>query len=147
MIVDRMEYAGEYAAQLPHLQHALAFIRENPDPGAGKHPFTGGYLMRQEGETRPADEGTYEAHRKYIDVQLLKEGGELLLWDRLENMTEVSAYDPEKDKHTLQGNGSVLEMRPGMFCVLFPNDAHTACRHAVGATSGRYVKYVIKLEI
>ena len=62
-------------------------------------------------------------------------------------MTEIASYDPQTDKQTLQGQGSVLEMKPGMFCVLFPSDAHTACRHLDGEDPSSYVKYVIKLEL
>lgn len=145
MIVDRIEYAAEYTGRLPHLADALALIRENP--GTGKHTFPGGYLMRQEGQTKSLREGSYEAHRTYIDVQLLTEGQEIILWDRLENMTEITPYDPQTDKQTLQGQGSILEMKPGMFCILFPSDAHTACRHLDGEGPSFYTKYVIKLEM
>nr|WP_325299998.1 YhcH/YjgK/YiaL family protein [uncultured Dysosmobacter sp.] len=145
MIVDRIEYAAEYAAQLPHLQDALQTIRSQPDMDGGKHPFPGGYVMRQTGLTKPAEDAAYEAHRKYIDVFILAEGRETVLWNRLENMQETAAYDPEKGKQALQGCGSALEMQPGMFCVLFPSDAHSACRHTAEQTA--YVKYVIKLEI
>ena len=55
-------------------------------------------------------------------------------------------YDPEKDKQPLRGQGSALEMRPGMFCALFPSDAHSACRHTEGQPPAAYVKYVVKLE-
>lgn len=145
MIVDRVEYAADYAAQLPHLQDALQLIREQPDMDGSRHPFPGGYVMRQTGLTRPAEDAVFEAHRKYIDVFVLAEGRETVLWNRLENMQETAAYDPEKDKQALRGCGSALEMQPGMLCVLFPNDAHSACRHTAGQTP--YVKYVIKLEI
>lgn len=147
MIVDRIDHAADYAAQLPHLQDAVALIRELKDPAPGKHPFPGGYLMYQSGQTRAADEGGYEAHRKYADVQILLEGRELILWDRLENMEETAPYNAETDKLALRGSGSILEMRPGMFCVLFPTDAHTACRHEAGGAPGPYAKYVVKLEL
>lgn len=145
MLVDRMEYASEYTALLPHWADALACLRTNPGPG--RHDFPGGYLTYQEGETRPASETGFEAHRKYVDVQVLLEGRELILWNRPDGMTEAGPYDAERDKLPLAGRGAYLEMRPGMFCVLFPTDAHTACRHEPGASPGRYAKYVVKLEI
>lgn len=145
MIVDRIEYAAEYAAQLPHLQDALQAIQSQPDMDGGKHLFPGGYVMRQTGLTKPAEGAAFEAHRKYIDVFILSEGKETVLWNRLENMQETAPYDPGKDKLSLQGHGSALEMQPGMFCVLFPSDAHSTCRYTAEQTA--YVKYVIKLEI
>lgn len=145
MVIDRIEYAAEYAALLPHFQDALQAIQSQPDMDGSKHPFPGGYVMRQTGLTKPVDEDAFEAHRKYIDVFVLSEGRETVLWNRLENMQEIAAYNPEKDKQALHGQGSALEMQPGMFCILFPSDAHSACRYTAEQTP--YAKYVIKLEV
>lgn len=147
MIVDRIEFASEYSDRLPHLADAIAYISEHPAPGEGKHYFPGGYLMYQTGMTRALSDGVYEAHRKYIDVQMLIEGDEFYLWNRLEKMQETAAYDPEKDKHAIDGEGSLLELKAGMFAVFFPNDAHKACRHLDGQEPSAYTKYVVKLEL
>ena len=147
MLVDRVEYADKYFRVLPHLADALAFIKANPVPGEGKHLFQGGYLMYQSGMTKPGEEGAYEAHRKYIDVQILKDGHEIILWNRLENMQEAASYDAEKDKQAIKGIGSMLELLPGMFVVLWPEDAHKACRHADDAKPNTFAKYVVKLEL
>lgn len=147
MIVDRIEYAAEYTAQLPHLQDALHVIRDTPDMSSGRHLFPGGFVMRQAGVTKAAEDAAFEAHRKYIDVFILVEGHETVLWNRLENMRETTAYDPEKDKISLRGQGAALEMCPGMFCALYPSDAHLPCRHIAGQRPSSYVKYVVKLEV
>ena len=147
MIVDRIEYVGEYTAQLPNLPKALERIRQEPDMDGSRHPFPGGYVMRQTGTTKPIQDAAFETHRKYIDVFILAEGKETVLWNRIENMEPTAEYDPEKDKLALKGTGSTLEMKPGMFCALFPTDAHAPCRHPVGQEPGPYVKYVVKLEL
>lgn len=146
MIVDRIEYAAEYEDRLPALGRAL---REIQDAGQwdGPRHFPGGYVMRQSGLTKPEDEAAFEAHRKYVDVFILAEGRETVLWNRLEHMEKLGEYDPERDKQSLRGQGSALEMRPGMFCALFPSDAHSACRHLEGQAAASYVKYVVKLEM
>lgn len=145
MIVDRIEYAAEYEDCLPALGRALLEIEcasEWDDP----RRFPGGYVMRQSGMTKPEDSSAFETHRKYIDVFILAEGRETVLWNRLENMEAVEDYDPGKDKQPLRGRGAPLEMQPGMFCALFPSDAHSACRHTEGQPAAAYVKYVVKLE-
>ena len=147
MIIDRIEYVDQYFQLLPHLADALQLIAQQPNMEPGKHFFYGGFVMRQTGCTRPVYEGTYEAHRKYVDVQILMNGRELILWDRLENMQEIEPYQPETDKCVLQGHESMVEMRPGMFCVLFPSDAHAACRHEESHSGTTYEKYVVKLEL
>ncbi|MDD3253979.1 MAG: YhcH/YjgK/YiaL family protein [Lachnospiraceae bacterium] len=146
MIVDRMEYAEEYYGILPHLKDAVEFITANPDPGEGKHAFPGGFVMCQTGETR-ALPGDYEMHRKYIDIQVLREGREILAWNRKENMQPSVAYDEGKDKEMVSGEGSVLELKPGMFAILYPSDAHKACRHLDGEQPCTFSKYVVKLEV
>ncbi len=146
MIIDRMDYITEYESMLPHLASGLAFLQENPRLSEGKHVFPGGFVLVQAGMTRPVAEGTFEAHKKYIDIQILVEGNEIVVWNRLEKMTQIGDYDEEKDKLTLGGEGAVLELKPGMFCALFSSDAHTACRHLEGAQANPYKKYVMKLE-
>lgn len=97
--------------------------------------------------TKPVKDAAFETHRKYIDVFILAEGKETVLWNRLENMEETAPYDPAKDKLALKGEGSQLEMKPGMFCALFPSDAHALCRHPEGQEAAPYVKYVVKLKL
>jgi len=145
MIVDSIEYAGRYAGLLPALEAAVRCAREHP--GAAKAEFSGGYLMYQQGETKPADPDAFESHRKYLDVQWLLKGREIILWNRLESMKELLPYDSAKDKLSLSGEGSVLEMKPGMMCILWPEDAHSACRRLAGEPAEHYEKIVIKLEI
>jgi len=146
MIVDRVKYAAEYEDRLPGLGRALEEIRRE---GGWTEPrrFPGGYVLRQSGRTRPEDGEGFEAHRGHVDVFILAEGRETVLWNRLEELEESGPYDPEKDKQPLRGRGSGLELEPGMFCVLFPGDAHSPCRHRPGQAPADYVKYVVKLEV
>jgi YhcH/YjgK/YiaL family protein len=145
MIVDRIKHAAEYEDRLPGLVRALEEI-QSASAWDGPCRFPGGYVMRQSGMTKPEDTDAFEAHRRYVDVFILAEGRETVLWNRLEEMESSGPYDPEKDKQPLRGQGSALEMRPGMFCALFPSDAHSACRHTEGQPPAAYVKYVVKLE-
>lgn len=147
MIIDKIGYAEKYASLLPHLADALALIEAQPQAFEGKKTFEGGYVMYQTGTTRSEKDGDYEAHRKYIDVQLLAEGGEWLLWNRLEEMRETAPYDAQKDKLAINGEGSLVQLMPGMFAVMFPQDAHKACRHPEGIQPAEFAKYVIKLAI
>ena len=54
--------------RLPHLADALEAIRKEPDMSPDKHYFTGGYVMRQTGMTKPVKDAAFETHREYIDV-------------------------------------------------------------------------------
>lgn len=147
MILDRIAYAQAYTAQLPNLPMALERIRQEPDMDGSRHFFPGGYVMRQTGITKPIQDASFESHRKYIDVFILAQGAETVIWNRIEEMEPVAEYDPEKDKLALKGTGASVQMLPGMFCALFPTDAHSPCRHPDGQDPSPYVKYVVKLEL
>lgn len=148
MIIDRFENIQEYFGQIANLENALAFIREQKQWIPGRYEFQGGYLLYQEQDTKPLEDGTYENHDKYVDIQVLLEGeGWHTLWNRVEKMQEAVPYDPVKDATRWNGEGALLGILPGMFVCFFPTDAHKPDRFAPGAGPCSYKKYVIKLEI
>lgn len=147
MIVDRIENAAQYAQQLPHLADALALIAAQPDMDASRHFFPGGFVMRHTGITQPVEGAIFEVHRKYIDVFISGGGREMVLWNGLGQLTEVTPYDEGKDIAFLKGSGVGLELAPGVFCALFPNDGHCAGRTLPGSEPTEWVRYVVKLEI
>jgi YhcH/YjgK/YiaL family protein len=81
------------------------------------------FAMIQHYETKPKEQGVWEAHRKYIDIQYMAEGQELMGYANL-NHLQASDYNDEKDFVLLKGEGSYMLMRPGTFVILGPQDAH-----------------------
>lgn len=76
--------------------------------------------------TRPAAEAQLEAHRTYIDVQVVLEGTDTMGWAPLQACREVSVpYDPGKDILFFRNAPEqFLPVRPGQLVVFFPEDAH-----------------------
>ena len=148
MLLDRFDKICEYIPQIAHLDTALDFIRNNTSWEPGRYEIDGGYILYQDQNTKPLDEGTYENHKLYVDIQVLLEGeGWCTLWNRVEEMTEAVPYDEVKDAARWIGDGTVVSLKPGMFVCFFPTDAHKPDRHMDGATPSAYKKYVIKLRI
>jgi YhcH/YjgK/YiaL family protein len=81
------------------------------------------FAMIQHYETKPKEQGTWEAHRKYIDIQYVAEGQELMGYANLGHL-QAGEYDSEKDYLLLKGEGSYVLMKPGTFVILTPQDAH-----------------------
>jgi YhcH/YjgK/YiaL family protein len=81
------------------------------------------FAMIQHYDTKPKEQGVWEAHRKYIDVQYVAEGQELMGYANLRYL-QAGEYDAEKDFLPLQGEGSYVLMKAGTFVVLTPQDAH-----------------------
>jgi YhcH/YjgK/YiaL family protein len=81
------------------------------------------FAMIQHYETKPKEQGVWEAHRKYIDVQYVAEGQELMGYANLGHL-QAGEYDGEKDFVLLKGEGSFVLMKSGTFVILTPQDAH-----------------------
>ncbi|MBQ1531206.1 MAG: YhcH/YjgK/YiaL family protein [Solobacterium sp.] len=146
MIVGRYDNIRRYEDILPGLDEALKAACAAEDLPVGRYEFPGGYFMIQEGQTKPMEEGTYEVHRKYIDVQVLLKGSEEIAWSDPSGLETVIPYNEERDVSRLQGNKDFhLEITEGMFWAAYPEDAHQAVSHT--ETQHTYRKLVIKLPV
>ena len=76
--------------------------------------------------TRPAGEAPLEAHRGYIDVQVVLQGRDTMGWAPLEVCTDVSEpYDVGRDIVFFRNSPqSWIQVEPGQIAVFFPEDAH-----------------------
>ena len=77
MLIDRMENIHYYAPLLPNLEkglEAISNLKKKGEFAPGRYDFDGGFFKVENGTTKSFEEGTYEAHKKYIDVQII-EGG------------------------------------------------------------------------
>lgn len=147
MIIDAYSNIEKYEAVLPHLQEGLKAIDAVKEPVLNEHyPFDGGWFMVQEGMTKPLETGDFEAHRKYIDVQILLQGKEEIAWENIEYLNTVISYDEKTDKEKLSGEKEhhILISR-GMFWAAFPWDGHKAVSHVERPYTFR--KIVLKLEV
>ncbi len=146
MIIDKMDNIRFYADVLPKLENGLKAIEAMGTPVLGRYEFEGGFFLVQEGETRPLEEKNYEAHRNYIDVQILLEGSEEVGWEHLSDLTVKVPYNPDKDLEFLTGGSEhVMKISAGMFWVGFPQDGHKPGAHTT--EQHRYKKIVLKLPV
>lgn len=146
MIVDRFDNIMKYKSLLPNLEKGMEAVRHMTAVEVGRYEFDGGYFMVQKGRTRSMSEGTYEAHRKYIDVQILMDGSEEMAWEDIHKLKTVIPYQPEKDAERLGGEHEhVIKVTKGMFYAVFPWDAHHPAAHIDEIQN--YLKVVLKLRI
>ena len=147
MIIDSLKYIETYRPVLKGFDAGLEAVKAlGEHPETGRYTFEGGYFMVQEGMTRPMEDGDFEAHRKYIDVQIILEGQETVGWAETGSLQESVSYDEEKDKVMYAGEAAQCNViKAGMFWAAFPEDAHKACRQTDTQTS--YRKIVMKLPV
>ncbi|OIO02021.1 MAG: YhcH/YjgK/YiaL family protein [Elusimicrobia bacterium CG_4_10_14_0_2_um_filter_56_8] len=150
MIIIDLENAEFRISPRGPLGKALEFLRrpglENlPD---GKYGIDGErvFAMVQRYETIALPEPRFEAHRKYIDVQYVAAGAEIIGCAPLPVMAVSEVYDEEKDicfGAVPGGSWTPLLLEAGGLAVLYPEDAH-APRLAAGAP-GAVIKIVVKV--
>ena len=122
-------YFSKKQAVSKALQYAAEFDQSKPD---GRYDIDGDklYALVMTYHTKSADELKFEAHKKYIDVQLLLDGQEFLDVSLDKNLDVQMPFSAEMDavlfKAPKQFSSVLLE--PGRFAVLYPDDIHRPCR-------------------
>lgn len=146
MIVDNIRNIMYYKALLPGLEAGMKAVRELGKLEVGRYEFEGGFFLVQKGTTKNIGTGTFEAHRKYADVQIIVEGSEELAWEDIEKVETVIEYNPEKDAERLNGEKThVMLISKDMFYIAFPHDAHQPVAHTL--VPQNFTKIVMKLPV
>lgn len=146
MIIDKLDNIRMYGGLLNHLENGLQAMEALRIPEVGRYDFDGGYFMVQKGTTKPLTEGTFEAHRKYVDIQIILEGSEEVAWQDITDLATSIEYNPEKDAERLTGKlDHVIKISEGMFYAAFPHDGHKPVSHTTEQQS--FTKIVMKLPV
>ena len=134
MILDTIANAGLYVGLHPRFARAFEILKDKSlsEKTDGKYPVDGYniYYSIQKYTTKPLNEGKLEAHRKYIDIQFVLSGEELLGYAPLKGLKIAEEYNPQKDIafYEIPPEITKAKLEPGLFCILFPEDAHLPCR-------------------
>lgn len=101
------------------------------EPGAsGRIELAAGaYVMEQVYASRARSEGFFESHRKYIDVQAIVEGEELIEVIDAAVIRAREPYNPERDLILYHDTAEATQakLRAGDVAVFFPSDVHMPC--------------------
>ena len=151
MLVTDIKHIDRQLSMTAALKKAIEFLRR-PDIrnlADGRVDIDGQqvFALVQQYETIMTDAPKFEYHRKYIDIQYIVSGKEVIGWAPVERMKITEAYDMEKD--ICFGTVPKEEITPaflqaGQLAVLYPEDGH-APKLAAGAPS-HVVKIVVKVD-
>ena len=110
---------------------AYDFIVNKAEGAAvGKYDLENGvYVSVQEYTTKARSEAKYEAHKKFIDIQMILNGKELIAVSPIEKMTISDEYNEEKDFMLFHHNDECTDyvLEAGDFLILYPQDVHMPC--------------------
>jgi len=158
MIIDKIENAHLYKNIGERISTSFEYIKQTDlkNLAPGKYEIDGEniFALVSEYKTKSESEGKLEAHKKYMDVQYVISGEELMGYSPLGNPAFAEAmagrqqilepYKEENDIVFFTGDKSFTKVSAGMFAVFFPEDVHMP-----GIASGKsssVKKLVIKVR-
>ena len=148
MIIDRINNAHLYYSVHPRFKQAFEYIQQIDvnTIADGRHEIDGDsmYALVQSYNTKLKEQGFWEAHRRYIDLQYVVQGAEGMGYANI-NHLQQGEYDAKKDFLPLFGEGDLVTLKSGCFVLLLPEDAHMPGM-AVGE-SAPVKKIVIKIAV
>lgn len=149
MIADNIKNAGQYFSYGERFKKAMEFLQatdinllEN-----GTHELDGKNLFAivSEYDTKPMEEGKWESHLKYYDVQYVASGEERIGYVFKEKMKQSQEYDTDNDFMLWEGKGDFLAVKAGDFLILGPDDVHMPSIQVNGVSKVK--KVVLKVLI
>ena len=129
MILDNISHSSLYKGISKGIDEALDFIQNNDmnSLSEGRHNLGSNsmFVIVSSYNTKPVDKGVWEAHRKYIDLQYIISGAEMIGHTSIAGLTTAITYDPDNDIEFLIGKeGSLCHLKSGDFAIFYPHDAH-----------------------
>lgn len=95
-------------------------------------------------------ERQYEIHERFIDVQFLLSGQEDIYIAASSKFEENLNFNLEKDIAFFAAKPKedlIVSLRPGLFCVIFPGEAHMPCIRSRFAAKRSVHKVVAKIPL
>ncbi|MBG9377010.1 YhcH/YjgK/YiaL family protein [Panacibacter sp. DH6] len=150
MISENLQHAHKFSILHPLFSKAFDWLNaaKNTNIEPGKYEIEGDKLFAivQQYETSDATALHMEAHRKYIDIQYMIEGEELVGLAFFDNQKIALPYDATKD--FLEVSDPPVCFAPlsaGNFMIFYPTDLHMPCVKV--ATPATVKKVVIKVMV
>jgi YhcH/YjgK/YiaL family protein len=149
MISDIIKNRHIYSSISPRIKKALDYIATTDfsemEPGRYELDGTNLFVLVQAYDSIPKELGKWECHKKYIDIQYIAEGVELIGCNNIDRMKITTAYNPDKDIAFLSGEGDYITFPKGSYGIFFPEDAHQP-KVAPGNIPGAVRKVVVKIK-
>ena len=127
MIIDNLTNSEKYIALHKDFKLVFDFLKENnlETMNCGKNIQLRGeevFFNLDEYETKTTQK--LEAHKKYIDIQVVITGEEYMGYTNIDNTTVSEEYDEKRDVMFLNGNVDKVLATNKNFIVFYPEDAH-----------------------
>ena len=144
MIYDTIANLGRYKGIHKNLDTAIDFLM-NCDLAAlpnGRNEVDGDnvFVNVMDAAYHTLEDGKFEAHHTYADIQISLTGDELIGWLPMARFEDWDAAEETKLFEETPEPDALLPMKKGTFVLMFPQDAH-----APGIGEGKGRKAVAKV--
>ncbi len=148
MILDTLENGRRYFGVHAGFRKAFEFLSQadpaNLSPGRKEIEGDRLYALVSRGPGRGRREARLETHARYIDVQYVISGIDMMGWKPASACRRATGpFDPEKDVGFFEDDPETwIAVHSGSFAVFFPEDAHMPLLSA-----GEIHKIVVKVAV
>jgi biofilm protein TabA len=149
MILDDLANSAHYENLHPLFPQAFAHLRRlaaEPELPEGRIELDGDLIYAMSGNStgKPRERARTETHRRYIDIQYVVRGTDLIGWMPVSGCQQSEGYNDVKDVEFYPDRPDVwFRLESGQFAVFLPHDAH-----APMANEGQPVqKIVVKVAV
>ncbi len=128
MIIDSLDNVKHYRHLNERIKKGLEFIEEidfnTIEPG--KYNVDGDtiFAIVSEYHTKEPEVAKPEAHERYLDIQFMVRGEELMGYAPLEDQDIDTPYDADEDLVFYKCPVSHVKVSEGMFSIFYPTDIH-----------------------
>jgi biofilm protein TabA len=153
MIVAELEHILGQIALTPNLQQALSFLQQMrganlPDGRVEIDADRVFALVQSYATVAASDPVLFEVHRKYIDVQYVAAGEEVIAWASTDRLAVTADYNEAKEAWfgaVRAADTTFVRLTAGELAVLYPTDGHTPRLAARAPASVK--KIVVKVAV
>lgn len=145
MILDHLVNYQRYADLHPAFARAFEFLAEMSPDMEGTYELDGRnlYCIVEATTGRGREGRKMEVHRKYIDIQYVVSGKDVMGWDSVEEDAPGEDYNEEKDIRFIDPVPVAwLDVPTGYFAIFYPEDAHMPL-----ACDNEMKKVVVKVKM
>lgn len=130
MICDNLKNKRDYSSINENFKKAFEFLNNNDlnSLELGKYEIDGENVFAsvQEYVTKIEEDKKYESHEKYIDIQVIIEGQEIMGYAKVDELVVCEDRRPDSDvifyNSTLKGSN--IKFYPGDYAIFFTEDGH-----------------------
>ena len=105
------------------------------------------FVLEQAYITKDKKDCFFESHRKYIDIQYIFEGSEIMEVEDINKLQITQEYNESLDfaKYEQKPNSSTLIINENELAIFYPNDAHMPCIKV--DNNQKIIKAVFKIAV